>query len=132
MYTIIFYEDSRGNSTVLEYLNSLDKKRKTNKDSRIKFNKIVAYLDILSKYGPNTKMPIARQLTQDIWELRPLSDRIMYAYFKNEQFVVLHSFTKKTAKTPKRELEKAIRNYKDFIKNKERENEKLDSSKKRT
>lgn len=51
-----------------------------------------------------------------IYELRPNKTRILY-FFKNErqEYVLLHAFTKKSQKTPKEEIEKAIREKKDYI-----------------
>ena len=130
MYQIIFYENSRGENNLLTYLRILEQKKETNKNAKIKFNKIVAYLDLLSEKGPNLTMPVARHLTTNLWELRPLDNRIIYAYYKDNTFVILHSFTKKTKKTPKKELKKALKNYNTFIEDKKKENEKLESSKK--
>ena len=60
-------------------------------------------------------MPVTRHLDGDIWELRPLNNRIFYAYYKDGKFILLHHFVKKTQKTPKKELEQAIRNYNDYL-----------------
>ena len=49
MYEIRFYEDRDGNKPVLDYLRELAKK--TDKDSRIKANKIRDYMRILKEYG---------------------------------------------------------------------------------
>lgn len=54
-------------------------------------------------------------LKGDIWELRPLDNRIMYAYWKDNTFVLLHYFNKKTQKTPKSEIQIAKNNLKDFL-----------------
>ena len=54
-------------------------------------------------------------LKGDIWELRPLDNRIMYAYWKDNTFVLLHYFNKKTQKTPKSEIQIAKNNLKDFF-----------------
>lgn len=51
----------------------------------------------------------------DIWELRPIDERIFYAYRKDNTFILLHHFVKKTNKTPSRELEQAKRNLKDWM-----------------
>jgi len=48
-------------------------------------------------------------------ELRPLDNRILYAYYKNKTFILLHHFVKKTKKLPPKELEQAKRNLADFI-----------------
>lgn len=114
MYKIIFYEDAQGNSDVLEYLETLEKEAATNKQSRIKRNKIVAYMDMLEKMGTRVGEPVTKHLTGEIWELRPLKNRILYAYYEDDKFIVLHHFVKKTQKTPKREIEKAIRNLSDY------------------
>lgn len=50
----------------------------------------------------------------EIWKLRPLNNRILYAYYEDNKFILLHHFIKTTRKTPKRELEQAIRNLKDY------------------
>lgn len=40
----------------------------------------------------------------DIWELRSLDNRIMYAYWKDSTFILLHHFKKKTQNTSKSEI----------------------------
>lgn len=117
MYDIIFYEDKNGKSEIEEYLFSLKEKAdKGNKDARINFNKIIAYLDLLEELGTRVGEPVTKHLTGEIWELRPLSNRILYAYYENNMFILLHHFSKSTRKTPKREIEQAIRNLEDYRK----------------
>ena len=41
-------------------------------------------------------------------EFRPGNNRVFYFYFKNETFVLLHQFRKKSQKTPQRELKQAL------------------------
>lgn len=50
----------------------------------------------------------------EIWKLRPLNNRILYAYYEDNKFILLHHFIKTTRKTPKSEIEQAIRNLKDY------------------
>ncbi|MBQ8548629.1 MAG: type II toxin-antitoxin system RelE/ParE family toxin [Lachnospiraceae bacterium] len=50
----------------------------------------------------------------DIWELRPLRDRILFAGVVDGKYVLLHQFMKKTQKTPAREIKKAKDEWKDF------------------
>ena len=85
-----------------------------NKNARINLNKIVAYIDMLEEMGTRTGEPITKHLYGEIWELRPLETRILYAYYENDTFILLHHFKKKTRKTPKRELEKAVNNLQDY------------------
>ena len=77
MYEIYFYEDKNGNSPILEYMQMLDLKH--DKDSRIKINKIYDYIDVLRKAGKSSGEPYVKHLDGEIWELRPIRDRILFA-----------------------------------------------------
>jgi len=113
MYDIEFYADRNGKSEIEEYLINLQ--QKNNKDSRIKFNKITSYIDALKLNGTIIGEPYIKHLEDDIWELRPIRDRILFAYWKDNKFILLHIFMKDTKKTPPKEIEKAKANLKDFI-----------------
>lgn len=115
MYKLDFYEDSSGYSDVKELIVNLREKSKTNKDARINFNKVVAYLDLLEELGTRIGEPVTKHLDGKIWELRPLDNRILFAYVENETFVLLHHFVKKTRKTPKSEIEKAKKELEDYL-----------------
>lgn len=115
LYDVIFYEDKSGRKEIEEHLLKLKEKADAgNKDARIQFNKIVAYIDSLEELGTRIGEPVTKHLDGEIWELRPLSNRILYAYYENNTFILLHHFIKTTRKTPKREIEQAIRNLKDY------------------
>ena len=60
--------------------------------------------------------PYLKHLDGDIWELRPLRDRILFAYWNNNSFIILSHFFKQTQKTPKREIERAKRYLEDYKK----------------
>lgn len=114
MYQIIFYTNTKGFSEVENYLQTLAKKRFQNKDAKIKFIKITAYINLLSQKGLKLGEPYIKYIGDGIWELRPLRDRILFAYIDNNRFILLHYFMKKTQKTPFREIEKAKSNLKDY------------------
>ncbi len=114
MYNIEFYEDEQGYSDVKQFIIDLRHRSKKSKDARINFNKIVAYLDILEEMGTRIGEPITKHLDGEIWELRPLSNRILYAFYKDDTFILLHHFIKKSNKTPKKEIESAKRKYDDY------------------
>lgn len=115
MYEIIFYKDKNGYSEFEKYLKNLSRNSYSSKNCRINLNKIIAYLDILEEMGTRVGTPVTKHLDGEIWELRPLKNRILYAYLENNKFIILHHFIKKTKKTPRKELEKAKRNLKDYI-----------------
>lgn len=114
MHQIYFYNDRNGKTPVKEYLTRLA--ARGDKDSRIKLNKIRDYVKILSEYGTQAGKPYIKHLDGDIWELRPLRDRILFVGWMNESYVLLHQFIKKTRKTPVKEIEKARRELADLIK----------------
>ena len=116
MHKIIFYADRKGKSPLLEYISELE--ASNSKDSRIKLKKIDEYIKALSINGTYLPEKYAKHLEGEIWELRPINDRILFAGWVDGAFVLLHSFVKKTQKTPKREIEQAKRELADF---KERE-----------
>ena len=120
MYEIILYEDDNGKCEIADFLRELERKSKSNKDSRVNFNKIVAYFNLLEDMGTRVGEPVTKHLDGEIWELRPLKNRFLYAYYEDNKFIVLHHFVKKTLKTPRKELETAKRKLKEY---KERENE---------
>ncbi len=112
MYGIHFYKDRNGVAPVYEYLQEL--RGKTDKSSRIKINKINDYILRLQEEGTFAGYPYVKHIEGDIWELRPLKDRIFFVAWFNESFVLLHQFRKETQKTPPREIEKARREYADL------------------
>lgn len=113
MYTVKFYRDKDGNEPVREYLQELADK--SDKDSRINLNKIRDYVKSLSLYGKALGEPYIKHLDDDIWELRPLRNRILFFGYDGNQFILLSHFIKKTQKAPKREIEKAKRLMKDYL-----------------
>lgn len=85
-----------------------------NKSNNIKFNKIISYMRRLQKDGLRIGELYIKHLSNDIWELRPLRDRILFAYYDKNTFILLNIFIKTTRKTPKTEIEKAKKLLKDW------------------
>ena len=112
MYDVFFYQDNNGVEPVFEYIQELI--GKTDKDSRIKATKIQDYIKYLQRVGAQAKEPYAKHLDGEIWELRPIRDRILYAAWDGDSFILLHHFMKKTQKTPQREIKQAKRNLDDY------------------
>ncbi len=111
MYDIIFYKDKNGKSLVADYLRDLA--AKGDKDSRIKLRKIQDYIKYLREEGKAAGEPYIKHLDGDIWELRPIRDRILFAAWDGSSFILLHYFVKKTQKTPLREIDQAKCNLAD-------------------
>ena len=118
LYEIIFYRKANGETPVLDYLRTLQKSG--SKDSRIKMNKIVQYIKVLEEKGTRAGEPFVKHIEGDIWEMRPLQDRILFGALVQGKFVLLHVFVKRTDKTPEREKAQAQRELADYL---ERSNE---------
>lgn len=115
MYEVEFYYDKNGKSEIVELLDELHIKSKNSKTSRINREKILAYIGALARFGTRMGKPYVKHIVDDIWELRPLDNRIFFFYWQDNKFVLLHHFIKKTQKTPEREINKAKNNLKDFL-----------------
>lgn len=112
MNEIIFYEDRKGRSSVRDYTNALALRK--DKDSKNKFKKISYQIQRLEVYGTRNGEPVVKHIKGEIWELRPLRDRILFAAWVGDAFVLLHVFQKETQKIPQSEIEKAERELEDF------------------
>ena len=112
MYNIVFYEDNKGNSPVRDYTNELTKKNDTFSKSKVK--KISYQIQRLEMFGTRNGEPIIKHIEGEIWELRPVPDRILFAAWIENSFVLLHHFRKDTQKTPPGEIEKAKNELADF------------------
>lgn len=112
MHKIYFYRDRNGRQPVKEYMDDLA--ARADKDSRVKATKIRDYVKALSAYGLQLGQPYIKHLEGDLWELRPLRDRIFFVAWTGGSFVLLHQFMKDTQKTPRREIEQAKRELADL------------------
>ena len=101
MFEVEFYFDKNGRSEIIEFLDEL--KNKTSKTDRVNREKILAYIGALQKYGTRIGKPYVKHIENELWELRPLGNRIFFFYWKDNKFVLLHHFIKKTQKTPQKE-----------------------------
>ena len=113
MFDVLFYENKQGKQPIRKLLNDLRDKSKTSKDARIQYEKILTYIRALQKHGTQIGEPIVKHIIGDIWELRPLSHRVLFFYWKDNKFILLHHFIKKTNKTPPKEIKQAERNMTD-------------------
>jgi len=113
-WTVELYEDSSGKIPVLEFIESLPPKHRA---------KVYREIDLLEQFGINLTYPHTRNIEGDkykkLWELRIKfgSDisRIFYFAYVDNTFVLLNGFVKKANKTPKKELETAIKTMNDFL-----------------
>ena len=62
MYDVIFYSDSKGKEPTAEFIRDLRKKSHTDKNARVNFNKIIAYIDLLCEKGTRVGEPVVKHL----------------------------------------------------------------------
>lgn len=115
MYQVVFYEDANGHSELWDYLDELLHKSSNSKDARIQHKQIAYYIELLMKNGTRLPATITKNIVDDIWELRPGNNRVFYFFFRDNTFVLLHHFRKKTQKTPQREIDRAIAERDDYL-----------------
>ena len=77
--------------------------------------------DIMLEFGSNLGMPDTRPLDNGLFELRVKGKegiaRVFYCTRIGKRIVMLHMFIKKSQKTPKKELQIAIKRMNEVIKN---------------
>jgi phage-related protein len=80
-------------------------------------SRFVRYAERMEIYGPDLGMPHTRAMGEGLFELRLKAAegiaRVFYCTVVNRNIVVLHSFIKKTDKTPPRELKVARQRMKE-------------------
>lgn len=115
MYEILFYEDDRGHSPVEEFIKELDKEAIKSKEARVLLKQVIHQINILEKLGTRAGENFTKHIENEIWELRPGDRRILFFMWVENKIVLLHAFHKKTNKTPRREIEKAKSEIKDWL-----------------
>lgn len=112
-YEVELYEDGFGNCLVADWIRELD--RANSKESKSMLRKVYFQIERLEHEGPGVGEPVAKRLDDDIWELRPIPNRIFFGVMKGNRIVLLHHFRKKSQKTPRHEIEKARREYQNWF-----------------
>lgn len=116
MFEIEFYEDGNGYSEIGEWVDEMDEKALTSKHYRVRLKKFSEYLQLLRQYGTRIGYPMVRHIDNtNLWELRPTSDRVMFAHILGNSFLLLSHFVKKTQKTPQREIDRAEKMLKEYL-----------------
>ncbi len=74
--------------------------------------KLIHIFELIKSFGPQLKEPYIKALGNGLFEIRVKSQegigRSIFCYTRNKKIIILHSFIKKTRKTPKKEIEIAL------------------------
>lgn len=112
MFTVIFYKTEKGVEPARVFIDQI--KKNGGKNSKINSSKIDDYIKILEDLGLSAKLPYIKHIKDDIWEIRPLKNRIFFGAWIDNYFVLLHGFIKKSQRTPRHEIERAVLEFNDF------------------
>ena len=117
MTTVVLYRDKDNRSQIEDLLLELQEKSRSSKSDRIRLEAILFCIDMLREKGLNIREPYAKKIIgqPDLYELRPRSDRVFFFSQTRDTLVLLHSFVKKSQKTPDKEIEQAVREKKDYL-----------------
>lgn len=101
-WTIVEYQTARGESPVSEFIKNQQPQA---------IAKIIHIVDLLEIYGNNLSMPHSKRLEPELCELRVRGKeeiRIIYG-FVGKTIYLLSGFKKQKQKTPKKEIETAMK-----------------------
>lgn len=106
--TIYYYISKSGENPVKQFIDSLVAKQQA---------KILRIFQYIEEYGLRIALPhIKKLINTPFWEIRILGRdniRIIYVTLTKAGILVLHGFIKKTQKTPEKELNTALKRYKE-------------------
>jgi len=109
-WSVEFYVDARGRCPVAAFLEQLPVRS---------CDHVVHHISLLQERGPTLGMPYVRHLQGKLWELRVRTRgaayRLFYFFCAGRRIVFLHAFVKKTKKTPRREIDMAMRRLNSFL-----------------
>lgn len=109
MFTVEYYSTDSGRSPVKEFIDMLPNKLRV---------KTLKSIQFLREYGNMINQPYSKSLGNGLFELRVefSSDvvRIIYFYLNGKIIVLTNGFVKKQQKTPRNEIELALKRRKIF------------------
>ena len=114
-WAIEYYVSGKGKSPVKDFIDSLSPESKA---------KYIFIADLLEQFGIEVREPYVKPVTgrKKMYEIR-IKDktnihRVLYFAFTGKKLVLLHGFTKKTRKTPPKELATAEKRMNDYLQKK--------------
>ena len=109
-FQIEYYVNNNGSCPVEEFMNSVDSKMRA---------KLLRLQLLLEQNGNLLTEPYSKYLEEGIFELRAQhgSDiaRVLYFFVIGKKIIITNGFTKKTRKTPKKELKLSKKYKQDYI-----------------
>lgn len=109
MTKVIYYTTNNDENPTKRFIESLTAKQQ---------RKIIRILTYIERYGLVAVIHHVKKLTgKPLWEIRILGQdniRVFYATIEKDAIIVLHGFSKKSQKTPEREIQTAMNRLADW------------------
>ncbi len=109
---VIFYTNEKGKSPVADMIEDISKVEKA---------KVLACLKSVEDLGLDSPRVQFRQIRSKLWEIKiralDSSYRIFYVIIKNNRFILLHAYKKKSQKAPVKEIDLAEKRMMEVLKN---------------
>ena len=110
MSKVLYYTTFTGENPFGRFLDSLSERQQ---------RKILRILTTIGAYGLTSAIPHIKKLRgTPLWEIRILGQdniRVLYAVLVNDSILILHGFSKKSQKTPTKEIKTAIDRLNDWF-----------------
>jgi len=108
-WKIDYYKTPSGREPVQELIENLPE---------IPRSRVYNTIELLAEFGPILKMPHVKKVTgTPLWELRILGEasiRFFYVAKIGQSFLLLHGFTKRKQKTPRKEIKTALDRLREY------------------
>jgi phage-related protein len=105
-WSVEFYVTAGGKAPAKEFIDGLPARERA---------KVARALEWLRDYGQDLGMPHARPIEGKLWELRAGAGRLFYFVYTGRRIILLHGYLKKSQRSPRREIEVALRRMADFL-----------------
>lgn len=109
-FTVEFFEKEDGTFPAEEFILAQDLKMRA---------KIFRMVELLELKGNDLREPYSKKISGNIYELRTKQGtnitRILYFFVVGKKIILTNGFVKKTDKTPRKEIKKAIKYREEYI-----------------
>ena len=105
-WKVVFYDSEDGRDSVVKEIDNFG-----DNDS-IKVYKMV---ELLKTYGHTILENHIKHIDSKIWEIKIDRYRVLYFMHRNQHYVLVRAFMKKTQKTPEGEVDIAEKRYADYL-----------------
>lgn len=113
MFKITHYYKANGEAPLTSFLEEL--RSSHSKDSIIQYRQIMHSITMLETARTRLGERHTKHLEDGIWELRPGCNRVLFFFFRDDTFILLHAFRKESGKAPRSEIRKAKAERADWI-----------------